>query len=135
MKIEIELKEDTVRKLEELAVYETTQRKLRGVDEFISVEDIIKASIYDYLTKVYSYGKITNENNLRDKNYQLKNRFKKIAEQEGIKPKDLSDITNIPSPNISRILNNKVQPSLDSFVKICIALKVYDVFSVLYRED
>jgi hypothetical protein len=133
MKIEIQIKEESMQKLSEVAQYETLQRKLRGIDEVISEEDIVKAAVYDYLKKIYSFNQVKNKNELGSP-YQLRNKFKQIMDEEGLKPKDLEKLTGIPAPNLSRILNNKSQPSLDYFVRICVALKKDDMFSVLYRE-
>jgi antitoxin component HigA of HigAB toxin-antitoxin module len=133
MKLEIQIKEESMQKLSEVAQYETLQRKLRGIDEVISEEDIVKAAVYDYLKKIYSFNQVKNTNDLGSP-YQLKNKFKQIMDEEGLKPKDLEKLTGIPAPNLSRILNNKSQPSLDYFVRICVALKKDDMFSVLYRE-
>lgn len=133
MKLEINLKEDSVKQLSEVAQYETLQRKLRGVDDAVTEEDIVKAAIYDYLKKVYNFNQVRDTNDLGSP-YQLKNKFKQIMDEEGLKPKDLGALTGIPANNLSRILNNKNQPSLDYFVRICVALQKHDMFSVLYRE-
>jgi antitoxin component HigA of HigAB toxin-antitoxin module len=133
MKIEINLKEESVKRLSEVAQYETLQRKIRGFDEVVTEEDIVKGAVYDYLNKVYNFNKIKETNELGSP-YQLKNRFKQIMDEDGLKPKDLEKLTGIPAKNLSRVLNNKSQPSLDYFVRICVALKKYDMFSVLYKE-
>ncbi|MMZ58765.1 helix-turn-helix protein [compost metagenome] len=133
MKIEINLKEESVKKLSEVAQYETLQRRIRGSDKKITEEDIVKAAIYDYLKKVYNFNQIKDDNDLGSP-YELKNKFKQIMDEDGLKPKDLEMLTGIPAKNLSRILNNKSQPSLDYFVRICVALKKYDMFSVLYKE-
>ncbi|MFK7678798.1 helix-turn-helix domain-containing protein [Bacillus sp. Wb] len=133
MKIEINLKEESVKTLSEVAQYETLQRKIRGLDEVITEEDIIKAAVYDYLKKVYNFNQVKDTNDLGSP-YQLKNKFKQIMDEEGLKPKDLESLTGIPAKNLSRVLNNKSQPSLDYFVRICVALQKHDMFSVLYRE-
>ncbi|WP_025912033.1 helix-turn-helix domain-containing protein [Priestia flexa] len=133
MKIEIELKKETLIKLEEIARYETLQRKLRGKEDVVGIEDIFKAAVFDYLQKVYNFNQVKETYQLGSP-YQLKNKFKKIMDQEGLKSKDLANLTGIDPGAFSRILNNKTQPSLDYFVRICVALQRYDMFSVLYKE-
>jgi len=133
MRFEIEVSNQTAKKLAEVAQYETLQRKIRGEDDVVDVEDIIRASIFAYLTKVYSYNKITPDEDL-GLPYQVRNRFKEEMKRQNIKAKDLANLTTIPEPNLSKIINNKSQPSLDYFLRIWTTLGCPEITHILYRE-
>lgn len=133
MRFEIEVNNITAKKLAEVAQYETLQRKLRGEDNIVDVEDVIKAALYDYLTKVYNYNKVASNKEL-GLPYQVKNRFKEEMQKQNIKSKDLAKITEIPEPNLSKIINNKSQPSLDYFLRIWTTLGCPEITHVVYRE-
>jgi len=68
------------------------------------------------------------------KPYRLKNRFKEYMDKHGIIPADLVKQTGIGASNISLILKNKNQPSLDYFLRIWMALKCPPLDKILYRE-
>jgi transcriptional regulator with XRE-family HTH domain len=55
-------------------------------------------------------------------------------ESKGLRGKDLSELTNIHAGNISIILSNRSQPSLDYFLRIWIALGCPPLNQCLYRE-
>ena len=133
MKIEIDLKKETMVKLTEIAQYETLQRKIRGEDEIVSEEDVIKGAIFECLEKIYNYNKVTVNHEL-GRPYKLKNRFESVMKYQGVTAKDMSEATGIHQGNISKFVNNKNQPSLDYFLRMWIYLKCPDVFNVLYRE-
>jgi DNA-binding Xre family transcriptional regulator len=67
------------------------------------------------------------------KPYRLKNNFKQILKQKGWNQKMLSDKASIDPSNISIILANRSQPSLDYFLRIWIALGCPPLTDCLYR--
>ncbi|WP_338472734.1 helix-turn-helix transcriptional regulator [Niallia sp. XMNu-256] len=108
-----------------------------------TVEDTIKAAIADYL-QVMEPLPAEEVNSLRslifqpgiEKPYALKNRFKEIMKQIGLKAVDLHRDTDISESNLSQILNNKNQNmSLDYFLRIWFALGCPPIGECLYREN
>jgi DNA-binding XRE family transcriptional regulator len=68
------------------------------------------------------------------KPYRLKNRLKEYVKKRGMLQKDLAAKTGIDEGNISTMLNNKYQPSLDYFLRVWIALGCPPLNEILYRE-
>jgi DNA-binding Xre family transcriptional regulator len=67
------------------------------------------------------------------KPYRLRNHFKEILKSKGWTQKMLAEKTNIDPSNISIILSNRSQPSLDYFLRIWIALECPQINKCLSR--
>ena len=71
-----------------------------------------------------------------DKKYAIKNRFKEIMKQKGIKSVKIHRDTGISESNLSQILNNKnLNITLDSFLRIWLHWIVLQLADCLYREN
>jgi DNA-binding Xre family transcriptional regulator len=69
------------------------------------------------------------------KPYRLRNHFKEILKSKGWNQKMLAEKTNIDPSNISIILSNRSQPSIDYFLRIWIALECPQINKCLSRTD
>ncbi|MCZ2970214.1 helix-turn-helix transcriptional regulator, partial [Acinetobacter baumannii] len=66
--------------------------------------------------------------------YPLRNKLKQYLKNIGMKQAELAAITNIKKGNISLIVNNHVQPSLEAFFKIWAALQYPPIEELFYRD-
>lgn len=135
--VTINLKPQTVERLEKICQYLNFRRKKDH-----SLEYIIKASIADYLTlmNLKTESQKANIRNLimeaERKPYAIKNYFKEIMWQKGMKAVDLHRETDISESNLSQVLNNKnLNMSLDTFLRIWLALDCPPIGECLYREN
>ncbi len=135
--ITIYLMPSTIEHLEKISNY-LSVREHRDV----SIERIIKAAIADYIDVMSptSNAEITSLKSLifetnQEKPYAIKNRFKEIMKQKGIKAVQIHRDTGISESNLSQLLNNKnLNMTLDSFLRIWIALDCPPIADCLYRE-
>lgn len=134
-KFEILLKSEVVNKIEKVTLYKNISDELfnEGSEHF-SVEDFIIGCVYHYIKTIESNNSMSGLNDL-GKPYKLKNRFKEIIKEKKISQKELAEKTQINAGNISQILNNNNQPSLDYFLRIWIALDYPRLDWCLYREE
>jgi DNA-binding Xre family transcriptional regulator len=109
-------------------LFDNQDKKARSIEEFI------KGSTVQMVRWIKSESLSAGMDDL-GKPYRLKNHFKEIIDKKGWKQKDLSDKTNIDPSNISVILKNKSQPSLDYFLRIWIALGCPPLNECLSREE
>lgn len=111
----------------------------------ITEEEIIKSAIANYLYYFFEEEDLIEYKKNKElsdlilnydlgKPYQLKNNFKKIMKEKKIKQVYLVEQTKIAKSNLSLILNNKTQPSLDYFLRIWCALGFPPLDKVLFRE-
>lgn len=98
-----------------------------------SIEEFVTGSVIQVLKWIKNEKQSAGFDDL-GKPYRLKNKFKEIAEQKRLRGKDLAELTNIHAGNISIILSNRSQPSLDYFLRIWIALGCPPLNECLYRE-
>ncbi|WP_053434706.1 helix-turn-helix domain-containing protein [Sporosarcina globispora] len=99
-----------------------------------NMEEFIVGCVCHYLRQLKYQIDLSGINDL-GKPYRLKNRFKEYMDKHGIIPADLAKQTGIGASNISLILKNKNQPSLDYFLRIWMALKCPPLDKILYREE
>lgn len=130
----IYLSEDVIKEIKTMVdlrntriILDNEERKVRSVEEFI------KGSVIQTIKWLKSEELSAGMDDL-GKPYRLRNRFKEIAEKKHLKGKDLSELTNIRPSNISYILANRNQPSLDYFLRIWIALGCPPLNECLYRD-
>lgn len=131
----IHLKDDIILELERITQY----RKLRTLnfsekDDYHTMEDFIVGCICHYLRTLKNQIDLSGLDDL-GKPYRLKNKFKEYMDKKGIIPADLAKETGIGASNISLILKNKNQPSLDYFLRIWMALQCPPLDRILYREE
>jgi DNA-binding Xre family transcriptional regulator len=136
-KIEVKLSEDVIQEINALIEYgKTNLRYTDEIDPPVDYDEFINAAIFYYLQRIEKLKILTISGKLHQLNkpYKLRNKFKEIAKQKGIRPIDISELTGIDKANISTILNNKNQPSLDYFVRIWVVLGCPPIEEVLYRD-
>jgi DNA-binding XRE family transcriptional regulator len=135
--ITIHLEPETINFLHDVAQYENLKSKFKNGRPTIKEEDVIKASINHFIKDIKNFYKsqiIKDVSNGLGKPYVLKNRIREILKEKGLKQQDLSAMTNIDKTNISLILNNKNQPSMDLFLRIWVALDYPPIEDIFYRE-
>ena len=133
-KVTLYIKEDTFNEMEQLIDYRNIRLLVRNSNKKPkSIEDFILGSALHYLKEIKVQDVLAGNDDL-GKPYRLKNRIKDYLRAMGMKQKDLAALTEIDEANISIIVNNKSQPSLDYFLRIWIALKCPQLDQILYRE-
>lgn len=125
-KITIEINEEMYKKLEKLVDYQNMKNELRkNGNEELTIEDFILGSTITMLEFLNDYMSITPKS-------KIKNNIKAIMEVKRMKAVELVAITNIEQSNMSQILSNRSQPSLDSFIRIWIALGMPLISDMVY---
>lgn len=133
--VTIYLKPSTIKKLEDICSYLSIRHNKEK-----TLEHLIKDAIADYLAVVTPSTK-EEQSYIRtlivdNKRYAIKNRFKEIMLQKGIKQVKIHQDTGISESNLSQILNNKnLNITLDSFLRIWMALGCPPIADCLYRDD
>jgi DNA-binding Xre family transcriptional regulator len=133
--ITVHLLPSTLKKLEHISIYLSIRHNQEK-----SIERIIKAAIANYLdvmVPIPEQDKQYIQTLIVDgPKYAIKNRFKEIMKQKGIKAVQIHRDTGISESNLSQLLNNKnLNMTLDSFLRIWIALDCPPIADCLYRED
>jgi hypothetical protein len=133
--ITIHLSNETLQMIDSLTCYKNVKDdlKFKNKPQHYTTEDFITGCVNLYIKQLQTWEEISGLDDL-GKPYRLKNRFKEIAEKKGMKGKDLAKLTGIHDGNISIVLSNRSQPSLDYFLRIWIALGRPDIQDCLYRE-
>lgn len=132
--IQILLKSDTVDKIEKLVSYSNTKNDLLNTGKrYRTVEDFIIGSVYYNVEQIENPEIISNIKKLGDST-KLKNTLKEYMKHKNITQTQLSEMTGVSQANISNIINNINQPSLDHFFRIWIALECPPLDKIFYRE-
>ena len=133
--ITIQLMPSTIKRLEEINHYLAIRN-----EHDLTLEDTIKDAIANYLDVMRPLNK--EEINyigtliVDGTPYAIRNRFKEIMKQKGMKAVKLQRDTGISKSNISQVLNNKnLNMSLDYFLRIWFALQCPPIGECLYREN
>ncbi|WP_338473381.1 helix-turn-helix transcriptional regulator (plasmid) [Niallia sp. XMNu-256] len=133
--ISIQLMPSTIKRLEEINHYLAIRNK-----GDLTLEDTIKDAIANYLDvmrplkkeEIDYIGTLVVDGSP----YAIRNRFKEIMNQKGMKAVKLQKDTGISKSNISQVLNNKnLNMSLDYFLRIWFALQCPPIGDCLYREN
>lgn len=134
IKVPIFFNKEVIKEVEQIVNYRNTRvmtfepnKKPTNIEEFVTG------------CTIRSLEEIRNQNLLAGyddlgKPYRLKNRLKEYVKKRGMLQKDLAAKTGIDEGNISTMLNNKYQPSLDYFLRVWIALGCPPLNEILYRE-
>ena len=104
--ITITVSKQTMDFIDDLIKYENFRAKYKNEGEIITREDFVKSAIDHVVNDIQSYYKrhiIQSKENLIQP-VNLKNRFKYLLEEKGLKQKDLSELTGIDKANLSNIL-------------------------------
>ena len=135
--INLQIKENLIKKAEEVVAYKNYQNKIyHNLDADYTVEHLIVGALANEIERINKFNDLISHTGLSDlgKPYKLKNTFKNLLKQRDIKQIDLATDTGIDKGNLSLILNNKTQPSLDYFLRIWITLGCPPMEDILYRE-
>lgn len=128
------LREETFQQIKELIEVSNIKNKtLHKKKRYYTVEDFVVGCVYYYLDNIEKEYFTAGYDDL-GKPFRLKNRIKEIIDKKGITQARLSEMTGIDPSNISQIVRNKNQPSLDYFLRIWIALGTPPINKILYRE-
>lgn len=134
----ITLNRQASQEIEQMVNYLNTETMYENnEDTLITAEDIIKAGLYKYLT-IYNSSKnvksIAGYLANPDRNFSLKNKFNEVRKQQKMSQAEIQRETGISKSNLSEILKNNHQPSLDNFFKIWFVLGCPPLEEVLYLE-
>lgn len=133
-KVNIYLKEEIIEDIENILKYKEVRDLLDKKDtKPVTNEEFIVGCVCYYLRKIKAIEDLSGINEL-GRPYQLKNRIKELLEQKNISQQELAKKTGIGASNISLIVKNKNQPSLDYWLRIWIALDCPPIDWMLYRE-
>ncbi|MGN7299559.1 helix-turn-helix domain-containing protein [Ferdinandcohnia sp. SAFN-114] len=134
----ITVNKEASQEIEQLVNYLNVESKYEyNEGNLTTAEDIIKAGLYKYLT-IYNATKDIKSiagylaNPGRD--FTLKNRFDEVRKQKKMSQANIQRETGISKSNLSEILKNNHQPSLENFLKIWFVLGCPPLVEVLYLE-
>lgn len=132
-KITIFLNEEFYKEINDIIEYRNKRIQFDKENKKVSsIEEFITGSAIQMLKWLKNEDSFAGMDDL-GKPYRLENSFKKIMQDKGMRSKDLATLTNIHAGNISIILNNRSQPSLDYFLRIWIALGCPPMNECLHR--
>jgi DNA-binding Xre family transcriptional regulator len=136
VEINIKLKKSTFQQINDYVSYQNLRNDIKSRNKPIdlNINDFITGCVRAYLNKLKNGEELAGLDDL-GKPYRLKNNFKEYIDKLGWKQKDLAEKTKIDPGNISIILSNRSQPSLDYFLRIWIAVGCPPMNKVLYRVD
>jgi DNA-binding XRE family transcriptional regulator len=134
VKIELLIKKESLEKIKKYTEYRNIRNSIFYPEKrFNTPEDFILGST-DYCIDLIEENRTNAGYDDLGKPFRLKNRIKEIIDKKGITQARLSEMTGIDPSNISQIVRNKNQPSLDYFLRIWIALGTPPINKILYRE-
>jgi hypothetical protein len=135
-KISIFLNDDLYQEIEKLLRYRNAKYEFLGEDKKSrSIEEFVTGSVIEALKKVKRQENLGEMIIDLNKSFKLKNRFKELMIKRKWKQKYLSDLTGVDPGNISKILSNENQPSLENFMRLWVAFGCLPFNEVLYREE
>ncbi|MEI2465015.1 helix-turn-helix domain-containing protein [Niallia taxi] len=131
----IHLKEETMKDIELLVIYQNAKTLLfHDSKQTNTIEDFVTGCIHHYIDRVKHQIDLSGINDL-GKPYRLQNHLKEYIDKKGISQAMLAERTGIGASNLSLIMKNKNQPSLDYFFRIWIALECPPLDKILYRVE
>lgn len=136
VKVELYIDKEMADRIKRLTEYTNTMniiKPFKGKRNDYIIEDFIYGCVDRYLDEIETYYDISGLKDLGEP-YKLNNRIKEKLINIGWKQKDLADKTGIDKSNISMILSNRSQPSLDYFLRIWIALDCPPINELFYRK-
>lgn len=135
VKLSINIEKGTFSKIEKLVMYKNLKDQIHHIsNNAYSIEDFIIGCVNIQLEWFKKINELSGMNDL-GKPYKLKNRLKEVLKSRKMAQRDLAELTGIDDGNISIILSNRSQPSLDYFLRIWIALDYPPIEDILYREE
>lgn len=99
-------------------------------------EDFIVGAIVNFLEYVELFpNQVKRPQITKQDKRPIKNTFKQYLRNNGIKQKDLAEAIGMDRATLSMIVNNNVQPSMESFIKLWSALNFPPLDEIIYREN
>lgn len=125
----------TVEKVKNIVLYENSKNALWKADREKDNEfqDFVTGCVNLYIEQIENVSKLSGYK--QDGHSKLKNNIKRLLIEKGMSQKHLSEMTGISNANISLVVNNVNQPSLENFLRICAALGNPPMEKILYREE
>ena len=127
--------EDVMEEIETIVQYKRLKDLLySNENNYHTTEEFIVGCVIHYIKTIKHQIDLSGIDDL-GKPYRLQNKFKEYMDKHGIAQSELAKMTGIGESNISLILRNKNQSSLDYFFRIWIALKCPPLNKILYRLE
>jgi DNA-binding Xre family transcriptional regulator len=134
-KITVFLRDDLYQQVLDIVEYRNKRILVDNEDKkATNVEEFVTGSVIQVLKWLKSEEISAGFDDL-GKPYRLRNHFKEIIKRRGWTQKQLADKANIDPSNISIILSNRSQASLDYFLRIWIALDCPPLNECLSRVE
>jgi len=111
----------------------TVNKYTKKDDDYIDyiVSDFIKGSAR---TSVENIKGFSFKHNVGETT-KIKNNFKQIANERGVRQSEICDALGINKSNLSTIFNNRSQPNIELFFKIWAYLQCPPIHHCIYFED
>ena len=131
----IRLSKETVSDIEGIVTFENSKNLLWKLERKSdnTREDFRTGCVNYYIEQIKEQDSLFNIGRLGESR-PLKNKLKEYLQAHGISQASLCKTTGISAPNISQIVNNTSQPSLDYFFRIWVALSCPPLKEIFYRE-
>ncbi|SFD60780.1 helix-turn-helix transcriptional regulator [Bacillus sp. UNCCL81] len=129
MKVEIELKEETIQRIQDYVDYYNTKKRLNNKTENTTVEDIIKAAIAIYL----SWRINDPPQEIKQGNFKVSSMIREVFEERDKSQTEAAQLCKISKSTMNSIWNGNL-PSLDNFIKIWLALGKPDIEKLIKYE-
>ncbi|MFB7141989.1 hypothetical protein ACFCYN_20245 [Gottfriedia sp. NPDC056225] len=129
MKIEVEFKDETIKKLEAYVSFYNINKKLLGTDKEITVEDTIKGSVMLYLNTL----NLNSSPLIESKGLIIKSKIPSVYNRKSLSI--INNETKIPKSTLSGILNGSL-PSLENFIRIWLSIgqpSIHDLLDIEIR--
>lgn len=135
IKVDCFFKKSTYEQMKKVVEFENSKNTIFKPERSSNneVSDFVNGCVVTYLKRIYGQDNFIPFDHIGNSG-KLKNKIKDYMERKGIKQKELSTLAQVDESNLSRILNNKSQPSLDNFLRIWTALDCPPLEEILYRE-
>lgn len=125
------------RKMAEIIGYSKVTKMTKDADLPTTENEVINAALYHYFKRIETINNFHNIDrkalNLEE-GMKIKNSFKQILKNIGMKQKELAELVGIDEATLSTILSNKNQPSMEYFLRIWTVLGCPPIEDILYRE-
>jgi len=133
--VKLYLSSDVIKEIETIVHYKKV-KDILYIDQNTprSIEEFITGSVITHIKLIKHQLDLSGLSDL-GKPYRLQNTIKDYMDKKGISQQMLAEKSGISPSNISLIVKNKNQPSLDYFLRIWIALECPPLNKILYRVE
>ena len=135
LSVTVNVNKELYEKVRDVIGYSKSMKMINNKDLPITDEEVINSALFYYFQKMETVlGLHTIEKSKYTCEGKVKNRFKEMVKEAGIKQRELANLTGIDDASISQILSNRNQPTIDNFLKMWIVLGSPPIEEVFYRE-